>query len=53
VQVATKEISTPTRVNVIARHPTKSALIATVAFGLIMVKMDTWIGKKISSLTWF
>jgi len=42
----------PARVNLIAKYPTGFALLATIIFSVLMVRIDNWVGKKINSLSW-
>ena len=55
VSVKTVESASKTavRVDLIAKNPIRSALLLTLLFGFLMVKLDNWVGKKICSLSWF
>ena len=53
VKTVESESKTAALVNLIARNPIRSALLLTLIFGILMVKLDNWVGKKICSLSWF
>jgi hypothetical protein len=52
VKTVESESKTAERVNLIAKNPIRSALLLTLLFGILMVKLDNWVGKKICSLSW-
>lgn len=53
VKTVESENKTAARVDLIAKNPIRSALLLTLLFGFLMVKLDNWVGKKICNLSWF